>query len=66
MPKKLTFMSENSMLERDVAIYGATALNPDSHNKRVRFVVMKVVAMQATPGGCFNLLLAGIATTSAV
>jgi len=40
-------------------------LNPDSHKKRVRFVVMKVVAMQATPGGCFNLLLAGIATTSA-
>ena len=41
-------------------------LNPDSDQKRVRFVVMKVVAMQATPGGCFNLLLAGIATTSAV
>ena len=26
MPPKKTFMSENSMLERDVAIYGATAL----------------------------------------
>jgi hypothetical protein len=46
-------------------MYGATALKPDSDQKRVRFVVTKVVAIQATPGRCFNLLLARIVTTSA-